>query len=335
MSHNTKSMIKENIINEAILMNYFSGNATPLQKKLIEDWLADPENVEFYYECLNEWENNNTQFIANEALALKKVLAIKNKEENAIITESTIRLIGRRVAVAAILLVIAGTTLFLSKDAILYKSIATNYGEIKQVTLPDGSVVTLNANSEIKFSRFNFSTKTREIMLNGEADFSVIHTKSNQKFVVITNNNLAVTVLGTQFSVYNRFKKSEVVLRKGKVELNYTSVSNNQNKQLVLKPGDKFIKNDRGTDEVQLLNTEDVIAWKNHDFLFEGTSLAQVANTINENFGIRLIFQNEALANRKISGTFHAEKAEELIDAIAQVLDVNYKKRNNEIYFFE
>ena len=60
-----------------------------------------------------------------------------------------------------------------------------------------------------------------------------------------------------------------------------------------------------------------------------------MANTINESFGIKLIFQNEALANRKISGTFHAEKADELIDAIAQVLDVNYKKRNNYIYFFE
>ena len=242
---------------------------------------------------------------------------------------------GRRFAVAATILLVVGVSLFLGKDAIIYKSIETTYGEIKQVTLPDGSIVTLNANSEIRFSRFNFSTKTREVMLNGEADFSVVHTKSNQRFVVMTNNNLAVTVLGTQFSVYNRLKKSEVVLRKGKVELSYTSVNSNQNKLLVLKPGDKFIKNDRGTDEVHLLNTEEAVAWKNHDFLFEGTSLAQVANTINESFGIKLIFQNEDLANRKISGTFHAEKADELIDAIAQLLDVNYKKRSNIIYFFE
>ena len=328
-------MTNENVINKAILVNHFSGNATPLQRKLIEEWLADPDNVEYYYECLNEWENNNAQFIANDTLALKKVIATKNKEEKIKQSESTIRMFGRRFAVAATILLVVGVSLFLGKDAIIYKSIETTYGEIKQVTLPDGSIVTLNANSEIRFSRFNFSTKTREVMLNGEADFSVVHTKSNQRFVVITNNNLAVTVLGTQFSVYNRLKKSEVVLRKGKVELSYTSVNSNQNKLLVLKPGDKFIKNDRGTDEVHLLNTEEAVAWKNHDFLFEGTSLAQVANTINESFGIKLIFQNEDLANRKISGTFHAEKADELIDAIAQLLDVNYKKRSNIIYFFE
>ena len=328
-------MTNENVINKAILVNHFSGNATPLQRKLIEEWLAEPDNVEYYYECLNEWENNNAQFVANDTLALKKVIAKKNKEEKIKQSESTIRMFGRRFAVAATILLVVGVSLFLGKDAIIYKSIETTYGEIKQVTLPDGSIVTLNANSEIRFSRFNFSTKTREVMLNGEADFSVVHTKSNQRFVVITNNNLAVTVLGTQFSVYNRLKKSEVVLRKGKVELSYTSVNSNQNKLLVLKPGDKFIKNDRGTDEVHLLNTEEAVAWKNHDFLFEGTSLAQVANTINESFGIKLIFQNEDLANRKISGTFHAEKADELIDAIAQLLDVNYKKRSNIIYFFE
>ena len=62
-------MTNENVINKAILVNHFSGNATPLQRKLIEEWLADPDNVEYYYECLNEWENNNAQFIANDTLA--------------------------------------------------------------------------------------------------------------------------------------------------------------------------------------------------------------------------------------------------------------------------
>ena len=62
-------MIKESVINQAILMNHFSGNATLLQKKLIEEWLAVPENVEYYYECLNEWENKNAQFVADDLLA--------------------------------------------------------------------------------------------------------------------------------------------------------------------------------------------------------------------------------------------------------------------------
>ena len=76
-------MINENAINKTTLMNHFSGNSTPLQKKLIEDWLAAPENVEYYYECLDEWESDNTQFIANDSLAFKKVLQAKWEESEA------------------------------------------------------------------------------------------------------------------------------------------------------------------------------------------------------------------------------------------------------------
>lgn len=327
-------MINENVINKAILMSHFSGGSTPLQKKLIEEWLVLPENVEYYYECLDEWENKNAQFVADDSLAFRKVQLDKIQDQP-LVANKTIKLFSRRIAVAVVLVFLLGSAVLLSKDAILNKSISTNYGEIKQVILPDGTIVTLNANSEIKFSRFNFSKKTREVLLNGEADFSVVHTKSNQQFVVKTDNDLAVTVLGTQFSVYNRKRKSAVILRKGKVELSYLSTNTNQNKLLILKPGDKFVKNDRGADEIQLLNTEASIAWKNHDFLFDGTPLSEVASTINDNFGVRLIFQNKDLSGRKISGTFHAETAEELIDAIAQLLDVNYKKKNNLIYFFE
>jgi len=327
-------MINENVINKAILMSHFSGGSTPLQKKLIEEWLGLPENVEYYYECLDEWENTNAQFIANDSLALRKVQLSKSQEQP-IVANKTIRLFSRRLAAAVALIFLVGSAVFLSKDTILNKSISTNYGEVKQVILPDGTIVTLNANSEIKFSRFNFSKKTREVILNGEADFSVVHTKSNQQFVVRTDNDLVVTVLGTQFSVYNRKKKSEVILRKGKVELSYMSTNTNQNKLLILKPGDKFIKNDRGADEVQLLNTEASIAWKNHDFLFDGTPLSEVARMMKDDFGINVRFQNPELASRKITGSFHAEKAEELIEAISQLLDINYKSRSNIVYFYE
>lgn len=328
-------MINENAINKTTLMNHFSGNSTPLQKKLIEDWLAAPENVEYYYECLDEWESDNTQFIANDSLAFKKVLHTTDKEESISEKLSTVMLLSKKLAIAAAILVIIGGACLLGKDAFIYKTIATNFGEIKQITLPDGSTVALNSNSSLKFSRFDFGSSNREVMLDGEADFSVIHTKSNQKFIVKTNNNLNVTVLGTQFSVYARDKKDKVVLRRGKVELSYLT-NNNKDKELVLKPGDVFTKNIIGEDTLQhITNTEKEIAWKTHDFHFEGTTLSEVATMLKDDFGINARFQNSELASRRISGSFHAEKAVELIDAIAQLLDINYKTRNNIVYFFE
>ena len=328
-------MNNKTAVSRKVLLDHFAGRSTPLEKALIEEWLNSSQNIEFYYECLNEWETENLQYVADDVLAFEKINSEKSKNPSTTINNLSVRSLSKRLSIAAAILIVIAGTLFMEKDNIFTKTVSTSYGEVKQVVLPDGSTVTLNANSEIRFARFNFEDNTREVNLKGEADFSVIHTKSNQRFVVTTNNKLNVTVLGTQFSVYNRRSKSEVVLRKGKVELNYVSTVGSDNKTLVLKPGDKFIKNERGADEVHLNNTENVIAWKNHDFLFEGTSLAEVANTIKDNFGIKLIFQNDTLASRRISGTFHAEKADELIDAIAQLLDVNYKKKNNVIYFFD
>ena len=46
----------ETITNKTVLYAYFSGTATPIQKKLIETWLAEADNQAQYYQWLHEWE---------------------------------------------------------------------------------------------------------------------------------------------------------------------------------------------------------------------------------------------------------------------------------------
>ncbi len=326
-------MLNGNTINKQFLLNHFAGNSTPLQKKLIEEWLALPENIELYYESLDEWENENAQFVTDDLKALNKIL-IGEETVNIEQTNRSIYFTYKKFAIAAVIILMIGCSFLLAKDTIFYKTIDTAYGEVKFVVLPDGSFVTLNANSSIKYARFSFGEINREVFLNGEADFSVVHTKSNQKFVVKTNNNVDVTVLGTQFSVYTRNANDKVVLRKGKVSLVFNE--NQTTKNLILRPGDEFTKSKSGDNRIEhLANTEKEVAWKNHDFLFEGTSLLEIAEMLKDDFGVIAHFEDESLAQRKISGSFHAEKAEDLIEAISQLLDLNYKTKNNNFYFFE
>ena len=326
-------MLNGNIINKQLLLNHFAGNSTPLQKKLIEEWLTLPESIELYYECLDEWENENAQFIADDKKALNKIFTENNDAKINVEIKSP-RFSYRKLAVAAVVIFLIGCSFLLAKDTVFYKTIDTAYGEVKFVVLPDGSFVTLNANSSIKYSRFSFGEINREVYLNGEADFSVVHTKSNQKFIVKTDNKVDVTVLGTQFSVYTRNSQDKVVLRKGKVSLAFDE--NQMTKNLILKPGDEFTKSKSGTNRIEhLANTEKEVAWKNHDFLFEGTSLSGIAEMLKDDFGVIAHFDDDALALRKISGSFHAEKAEDLIEAISQLLDLNYKTKTNNVYFFE
>ncbi len=322
------------IVNKHILLNHFVGKSEPLQKKVIEKWLETPENLNFYNECYDEWLKENYLFLPNETEAFQKIIQERvPKKEGRI--QSFYQVFGVKMIAAVIIFVVIGTSYILTKDFIFYKTIQTAFGETKTIVLPDNSVVTLNANTSIKFPRFGFGENTRIVHLNGEADFSVVHTKSNQQFIVKTDNKLNVLVLGTQFCVYARGSKANVVLRKGKVSLTYSQ--NQVVKNAVLKPGDFFTSNNEFKEAQinHIPSPERLSAWENHEFVFDELTFSDIGRILKENFGIEAKFQNDELANTQISGTIKAYNSDELIEAIAQLLEINYKVENKTVYFFE
>jgi ferric-dicitrate binding protein FerR (iron transport regulator) len=326
-------------VNKNILFERFSGRATPLQKKLIEQWLVEPENRELYYEWLDEWENQFIQILPNTEDALQKSLQrIAQNEEclPPVPLENSPNFFqfSHRWFVAAAVLILVSFGIFVSKDYIFYKNYQTAFGEIQKIQLPDGSQVSLNANSSLKVARFGFGTNTREVFLRGEASFSVKHTLDNQRFIVKTDKNFEVEVLGTEFNVYARQKEAKVVLNKGKVKLNYTVGKNA--KQLTMKPGDLVTFDPIGQAKVQQIEQpQNYSAWQEHRFVFEQTPLKEVATMIQENFGVKIEFRDEALSQRTISGAFHAENADELLQVISELLEINFNRQDNNVTFFE
>jgi ferric-dicitrate binding protein FerR (iron transport regulator) len=326
-------------VNKNILFESFSGRATPLQKKLIEQWLLNPQNRELYYEWLDEWENQFIQIVPNTEEALQKSLQ-KIAQNEAYLTPISIEPTPnffqphfRWLAAAAIVLLIS-FGVFITRDYIFYQRYQTAFGEIQKIQLPDGSQVSLNANSSLKVARFGFGKNTREVFLMGEASFSVKHTIDNQRFIVKTDKNFEVEVLGTEFNVYARQKEAKVVLNKGKVKLNY-SVGKNA-KQLTMKPGDLVTFDPIGQVKVQQIEQpQNYSAWQEHRFVFEQTPLKEVATMIQENFGVKIEFRDEALSQRTISGAFHAENADELLQVISELLEINFNRQDNNVTFFE
>jgi len=101
-------------------------------------------------------------------------------------------------------------------DMITYE---TSFGEWKQVRLPDGSLVHLNAKSRLTLGSDWSDSDTRQVWLDGEAFFEVEKKdEGRSKFQVITND-LVIEVLGTQFNVHNRGEHTEVFLKEGKIKL--------------------------------------------------------------------------------------------------------------------
>jgi transmembrane sensor len=327
-------------VTKNILFENFAGRATPLQKKLIEDWLEEPENKELYYEWLDEWENKFIQILPDTEDAFKKsllkiehteqLLTVDNKQTSSIYIYKN----STWFAAAAAILLIVSLGLFFGKNYILYQSYQTAFGEIKKIELSDGSQITLNANSSLKVPRFGFKHTFREVFLTGEANFSVKHTKDHKRFIVKTDKNFDIEVLGTDFNVNTRRKEAKVVLNQGKILLNYKE--GKVSKKLTMKPGDLVIIDPKGHANLQAVSQPQLFsAWKQQRFVFDETSLLEVATMIEENFGVKVTFKEEFLVKRTISGTFHAENADELLQVIAEILEINYNRQNDNVTFFE
>lgn len=140
-----------------------------------------------------------------------------------------------------------------------FTSVMAEKGQISKVQLPDGSLVWLNAGSQITYNNF-FSAENRKVNLTGEAYFDV--TKNEKLPLVVDCNGLQVKVLGTRFNLnaYETGKTAEVVLEEGAVELINTITNDDFYR---MKPGER-VKVDLQTSQYSagLVNTTRYTSWR-------------------------------------------------------------------------
>lgn len=203
----------------------------------------------------------------------------------------------------------------------------TTYGETKEVSLPDGSTVLLNANSSIMYED-NWNTKQgRKIFLTGEAFFNVAKTPDKKSFEVQAGN-VNVKVLGTEFNVQARREKVSVYLQSGKV--NVISPEGNAS----LSPGEgtviiagkaPVIKKFDGTARESLLD------WKNGQFVFNDSPLSEVAWEIEDNYGFRVILSDMALGQKRITAKVGMRDVDVLLAVLAETLELKVERDENRI----
>jgi ferric-dicitrate binding protein FerR (iron transport regulator) len=157
-----------------------------------------------------------------------------------------------------------------------YNTIETPRGGQYQVNLPDGSKVWLNAGSSLRFPT-NFTGNIRSVELAGEAYFEV--AKNAQKPFRVISNSQVVEVLGTHFNISSYVDDSSVktTLLEGSVKV--LSTKSNQSK--LLKPGQQSnINYSDNSIDVQTVDTEEVVAWKNGYFLFVDEDLKSIMSKL-------------------------------------------------------
>lgn len=211
---------------------------------------------------------------------------------------------------------------------------STNYGEKEQILLPDGSSVVLNANSKLTFSsdwtdQSGEKDFVREVWLEGEAFFEVKKLSTPTRFLVHTDH-LKVEVLGTQFDVNSRAKKTRVVLNEGKVKL----LAQNQ-PELVMNPGELVELNKGGGDfQKKIVNPETYIAWRHNELVFEATPLIEIIDILEHNYGFDVEVQ-ESVATREMlfTGKAPADDIALLLKMLSETFDINVSQTDKKIIF--
>ena len=319
-------------IHRKILFDFFDGKATALQRKYLEAWLREPGNEALFFQCLDEWESQHPQYIPDATPALEKFLASLEtpgddlagslqKPEPPPHPSPKWRRWG---LAASVLLLVVGGWFF--QKPLRYKTYRTNYAQTETFYLEDSSRVSLNANSTLWVPRWTFDEE-REVILEGEGEFKVAHAADHKRFVVRTDRDFNVEVLGTEFIVFARPRGTKVVLNEGKVEVHH------QQKQHTLRPGDVLsLPADSNLPELtQVAKPELLATWKDHQFYFDDVPLSEIRLTLEEHFGLRVIIADNSLNARRLSGYFKADSSQEIADILSALLDVPVQLNDNQL----
>lgn len=185
--------------------------------------------------------------------------------------------------------------------------IATPRGGTYQLTLPDGTRVWLNADSKLTFPA-QFARNSRKVTVTGEAYFEVARNEASP-FKVISKNQ-EIKVLGTHFNVstYEDEKVTRTTLLEGKVNISTGKPDVN----VILQPNQQADLIN-GIINVEQVDAEKAIAWKNGKFEFVSEDIESILRKIARWYNVEIVYQDE-LVNKQFSGSFSK------FDNVAKVL---------------
>jgi transmembrane sensor len=187
----------------------------------------------------------------------------------------------------------------------------TGTGEVRNVTLADGSSVVLGAKSAIKVS---FSSEKRAVtLLTGEAYFDV--TKDSKRPFVVEAHGVDVTVHGTAFDVRLASVTTTVALARGAVALSYRRGGQESEKDMV--PGDEFTV-DRGTGTLtaRKIALSDIASWRSGDLFVNSARVADVVEELRRYENGWINIADPELASRRVTGLYDLRDPDRALRAL-------------------
>lgn len=329
---------------EELIIRWLSGDVTEeeardLKQKIANDpsierivnsyrktWdMIDPEYEKVLeIDVEKEWDNLSNKLFVKKLYPEKDTF---EKEDNVLEIEPSESLSWRRYTrIAAVFFLVA--VVAFSIISYLYNPDVRYLTEssIETYELPDGSRISLNQNSLIKFKE-DFKGDNREVYLEGEAFFEVEPDPS--KPFIVNTKSAKVEVLGTKFNVRAYFDDEEVNISVTEGKVAFSSISG-ESVTLVENESSSYIKENEKFTEI-VPNPVNSIAWKTRVLDFDNTSLIEVIKVLENAYPVNFIFNNNQLRECSITVQFEDQDIDSILKVMEATLNISFEVSNNTI----
>jgi ferric-dicitrate binding protein FerR (iron transport regulator) len=337
---------------------YLSKEASNEEKTSFYNYLEKDEYYNLFTHLKDEWEKAGMLQVESEfniesgieklTQKIKKVEPSfsfdhkKNRTQRRLLFNPTF--LKYAASIAFLLVLVTGTLyvsgIFKQKPVVItWNEKQTVMGEKWIVTLLDGSRVTLNADSKLKYPT-HFGEKLREVYLEGEAFFEVQHDSSRP--FIVHSGNLSTTVLGTKFNVsaFPAEKNIAVSLVEGKVRVAKEEPGAVEG-IVILQPKQQLIYDkEKEISTFDQFDEQKAIGWKDNVLVFQKEPFNNVLVKLERAYGIKFELTDQSFSNRKITANFQNESLWTISETLKKLTGLQYKtiKENNEtkrIVFFK
>lgn len=219
--------------------------------------------------------------------------------------------------------VVNGALIYEGKGEAVYNTMSTPRGRQFQMTLPDGTQVWLNAASSIRYPTV-FTGNERRVEVSGETYFEVARN-SRMPFRVSVNNGTDIEVLGTHFNIngYSNESSINATLMQGSIRVK------KGDEAVVIKPGEQARVQSRISVEKEV-DLDQVMAWKNGLFNFNGSKLEVVMRQIERWYEIEVVYE-KGVPNITVGGEMTKDIPLKGLMIVLEKLDVHYRMEGRKL----
>ena len=294
---------------ELQISNYLSGNSTDEEKETLLAFLASNEAAaRTFREMSAVWALSSVPSFAE--IENSNLVRIKERMTAPASSKPVRKLIPVWLKVAAAVILLIGCNYFWYTYTENLTEVYTNADspyEIKvpagsrtNIVLPDGTEVSLNAGSVLRYHR-GFGIRERNVTLDGEGYFKV--AKNAEVPFFVKTNDVQVQVVGTVFNVraYDDDNYVMVSLLEGRVNLSASA-----NSVMKLFPNEQALYN-KNTGRMEKLKTK-ACDWLDGGLTFENASFADIAHRLERKFQVKISIESERLKAEHFSGSFDSNQ---------------------------